>query len=86
VTVLDTLPVTHVGKPFKPSLRAQAAREAIAHALQGMPQITAVRGLVEDGAVVVVVELDPGIDQTSVTTSIRESLDRFALTCRLEPS
>jgi DoxX-like family/AMP-binding enzyme C-terminal domain/AMP-binding enzyme len=37
VTVLDALPVTHVGKPFKPALRAAAAGEAVAHALRGLP-------------------------------------------------
>jgi fatty-acyl-CoA synthase len=82
VTVLDALPVTHVGKPFKPALRAHAAQEAVAHALDGLPQVNAVRGVVEDGAVVVVVELDPSTDQTSV----EEALDRFAITCRLELS
>jgi fatty-acyl-CoA synthase len=84
VTVLDTLPVTHVGKPFKPAMRAQAAREAVAQALRGTPMITGVRGIVEDGAVVIVVDLHQNTDQTSVKTSIREALDRFAITWRLE--
>ena len=38
VTVLDALPVTHVGKPFKPALRAEATREAVAEALRGVPR------------------------------------------------
>ena len=82
VTVLDTLPVTHVGKPFKPALRAEAAREAVTHALRGTPTITDVRGGVEDGAVVIVVVLERSTDQASVT----EALDRFAITWRLELS
>ena len=82
VTVLDTLPVTHVGKPFKPALRAEAAREAVAHALRGTPTITSVRGVVEDGAVVIVVDLDRNTDQASV----KEALNRFAITWRLELS
>ena len=82
VTVLDALPVTHVGKPFKPALRAEAAREAVAEALRDMPAVTGVRGVVEDGAVVVVVGLARGADQTSV----KEALDRFAITWRLELS
>ena len=82
VTVLDTLPVTPVGKPFKPALRAEAAREAVAEALRDMPTVTGVRGVVEDGTVVAVVGLTRGADETSVT----EVLNRFALTWRLELS
>ena len=82
VTVLDALPVTPVGKPFKPALRAEATREAVAEALRDMPTVTGVRGVVEDGTVVAVVGLARGADETSVT----EVLNRFALTWRLELS
>ena len=82
VTVLDTLPVTPVGKPFKPALRAEATREAVAEALRDMPTVTGVRGVVEDGTVVAVVGLTRGADETSVT----EVLNRFAITWRLELS
>ena len=44
VTVLDALPVTLVGKPFKPALRAEATREAVADALRDIPTVTGVRG------------------------------------------
>ena len=43
VTILDALPVTHVGKAFKPALRAVAAGEAVAEALRGVPGVTSVR-------------------------------------------
>jgi fatty-acyl-CoA synthase len=79
VTVLDVLPVTHVGKPFKPALRALAARDAVADALRAVPGVIDVRAVVEDGPVVVV-RLDPDADQTSV----KEVLDRFVLTWRWE--
>ena len=82
VTVLDALPVTLVGKPFKPALRAEATRAAVADALRDLPSVTGVRGAVEDGAVVTVVGLAHGADETSV----REALDRFAITWRLELS
>jgi len=82
VTVLDALPVTLVGKPFKPALRAEAAREAIAEALRGVPTVTGVRGVVEDGTVVAVVGLGRGADETSVT----QILNRFVLTWRVELS
>lgn len=82
VTVLDALPVTLVGKPFKPALRAEATREVVADALRDFPVVASVRGAVEDGAVVVVVGLALGADETSV----RKTLDRFAITWRLELS
>lgn len=82
VTVLATLPVTPVGKPFKPALRAEATRDVIAEALRDLPTVTGVRGVVEDGTVVAVVGLAHGGDETSVT----EVLNRFALTWRLELS
>jgi fatty-acyl-CoA synthase len=82
VTVLDALPVTLVGKHFKPALRAEATREAVADALGDITSVTGVRGAVEDGAVVVVVGLPHGADQTSV----RQAPARFAITWRLELS
>ena len=80
VTVLNTLPVTPVGKPYKPALRAEAAREAVAEALRDLPTVTGVHGVVEDGAVVAVVELTRGANETTVT----DVLNRFALNWRLE--
>jgi fatty-acyl-CoA synthase len=82
VTVLDALPTTLVGKPFKPALRAEATREAVADALRDIPSVSGVRGAVEDGAVVVVVGLALGADETPVRTA----LDRFAIAWRLETS
>jgi fatty-acyl-CoA synthase len=82
VTVLATLPLTPVGKPFKPALRAEAAREAVAEALRDLPAVTGVLGVVEDGTVITIVGLTPGADETSVT----DVLNRFALTWRLELS
>jgi fatty-acyl-CoA synthase len=82
VTVLPTLPVTSVGKPFKPALRAEAARAAIAEALRDLPAVTGVRGAIEDGTVVTVVGLARGADQTTVV----DVLNRFTLTWRLEQS
>jgi acyl-CoA synthetase (AMP-forming)/AMP-acid ligase II len=78
VTVLDALPVTHVGKAFKPALRAVAARDAVTAALRGLPGVTSVEGVVENGAVLVVVGLAHGADETP----IKETLDRFSINWR----
>jgi fatty-acyl-CoA synthase len=82
VTVLDTIPVTPVGKPFKPALRAEATRAAVAEALRHLPGVAGVRGTVEGGAVVAVVQLTHGSDEVRV----KETLDRFAITWQLEKS
>ena len=82
VTVLDALPVTGVGKHFKPALRAQATRDAVADALSDIASVIGIRGAIEDGAVVAVVTLSRGADQTPV----RQALDRFAISWRLELS
>lgn len=82
VTVLDAIPVTLVGKPFKPALRAEATREAVAEALRDVPGVTSVEGVVEGGAVVAVVRLADGADEAAV----KETLDRFAISWRMEKS
>jgi len=80
VTILDALPVTHVGKAFKPTLRAAAAGDAVAEALRGVPGVTSVRGVVEHGAVVAVVGLAHGADDTL----IKETLDHYSISWRTE--
>ena len=54
VTVLDPLPVTAVGKPYKLALRADATRRAVADALAGFPG-TQVDTAIDDGSVVTTV-------------------------------
>jgi fatty-acyl-CoA synthase len=82
VTVLDALPVTDVGKPSKLALRAEALRDAVADALQGIPFVTGVRGVVEGGGAVAVVDVAQGADATPV----EQALDRFAISWRLDLS
>ena len=84
VTVLDAIPVTLVGKPFKPALRAEATQRPSPTLRHGaLPRSPARGGAVEDGAVVsAVVGPAPGADETSV----RDTLNRFAITWRLELS
>ena len=86
VTVLDALPLTLVGKPFKPALRAQATREAVADALRDIPSVTGVRAAVEDGAVVVVVALAHGADQTPVKQSTRPLRDHLQIGTLMNPT
>ncbi|MFJ6393368.1 acyl-CoA synthetase [Streptomyces sp. NPDC091972] len=76
VTVLDTLPVTAVGKPYKLALRADATRRVIREALAGTGEAHAV---VEDGTVVAVVSTSA--DNSVVVKAV---LDRFAVPARVE--
>jgi fatty-acyl-CoA synthase len=81
VTIVDALPVTSVGKPFKPALRARATQEAIAAALAGLTQVTGVTALVDGGgAVKVVIGLAEGAEETPV----KQILDRFAVPWRFD--
>jgi fatty-acyl-CoA synthase len=77
---VDAIPVTAMGKQFKPALAADAAVRAVADALDaaGLPEgrVTAAH---EDGRLVVTVTgADPG--------RVREALAGFALTVRSRPS
>lgn len=75
VTVIDALPVTDVGKPYKLALRADAARRAVEAALADVAGVLGVEGRVEDGGVGVVVTTGPDTDAVAV----RARLDEFAL-------
>jgi fatty-acyl-CoA synthase len=75
VTIIDALPVTAVGKPYKPGLRADAARAAIEEALEGAAGVEGVGAAVDDGAVVITVTVDSDADAEAIAAT----LDRYAL-------
>jgi fatty-acyl-CoA synthase len=79
VTVLDALPVTDVGKPYKPALRAEATRHELETALAGTAEVVAVRCVVESGGVVAEIEVGDGLDEPGV----KEILGRYAIQWRL---
>ena len=80
VTVIDALPVTAVGKPYKLALRADAARCVAEQALADIPNIGFVDGLVEGGTVLIAVTALPGCDPARV----KATLDRYPVAWRLE--
>ncbi|HVK29097.1 MAG TPA: acyl-CoA synthetase [Nocardioides sp.] len=75
VTIVDALPVTDVGKPYKLALRADAARRAVEEALADFAGVTDVEGLVADGSVRIMVTVEADADAAAV----RIRLDEFAL-------
>ena len=80
VTVLDTLPVTDVGKPYKLPLRADATRRAVTDTLAGLGDGIEVDVVIEDGSVTAVVTAAAGTDQAAV----KAALDRYAIRWTLE--
>jgi fatty-acyl-CoA synthase len=79
VTVLDALPVTAVGKPYKLALRADATRRAFADALSGLCEDVAIATEIVDGSVVATVEVGPDDDLTAVNAV----LDQYAVASRV---
>ncbi|MFF0496583.1 acyl-CoA synthetase [Nocardia aobensis] len=64
VVVLDALPVTDVGKPYKLGLRADATRREIRDALSEVTGVTSVAAVIEDGSIITTVELESDADRT----------------------
>ncbi|SDL27459.1 AMP-binding enzyme C-terminal domain-containing protein [Lentzea albidocapillata subsp. violacea] len=70
VTVMDALPVTAVGKPYKLDLRADATRRAIADALRETAPDSTVDTRIDDGSVVVTVTVPADSDQAAVKAAL----------------
>jgi fatty-acyl-CoA synthase len=79
VTILDGLPVTDVGKPYKLALRADATRravtDALAESLGGAGAGIEVTAAIDDGSVTAAVVVPPGTDPAAV----KAALDRYAI-------
>jgi fatty-acyl-CoA synthase len=80
VTIIDALPVTAVGKPYKLPLRADAAQAVATDALADHLGIESIAAAVEDGSPVVTVTLGPSADRSA----IEHTLGRYPMTTRLE--
>ena len=77
---MTAIPVTEVGKPFKPALAADAAVRAITEALTaaGLPDARATAAHEDGRLVLTVTGADPG--------RVRDAVAGFALTIRCGPS
>jgi fatty-acyl-CoA synthase len=85
VTVLDPLPVTPVGKPYKLALRADATRRAVADALAGFPG-TQVDTVIDDGSVVTTVTAADDTDAAAVAAVLNQYALRWHLSVRATDS
>ena len=78
VTVLDALPVTAIGKPYKVPLRADAARQVFTDVLAEYPGVT-VDADIDNGAPALTVTLaDP-----TQRNNVEHELSRYAVTYRV---
>jgi fatty-acyl-CoA synthase len=71
VVVLDALPLTSVGKPYKVRLRADATRRAVTEALSALPGRVDVDAVEQDGAVVVSLSAH-GVDRAAVERALAD--------------
>lgn len=82
VTVLEALPLTAVGKPHKPTLRADAVRRVLVDVLAGEPGVESVATTADKGVIDAVIELGEAADETKIA----EILDRYPLSWRVTRS
>jgi fatty-acyl-CoA synthase len=80
VSIVEALPVTAVGKPFKLGLRANAAQHAIEEALEDVVGVRAVEARVDDGSIIVTVTAGPEADAAAIDAT----LGRYALAWELK--
>lgn len=78
VTMLDALPVTAVGKPYKFGLRADATRRAITDALAAIPGAE-IDTRIEDGSVVTTVTIPAALDEAAIKTALSAYAVRWHL-------
>jgi len=71
VTIIDAIPVTDVGKPYKVALRATAAEHALTEALADEPGVVRIVGQLSAGQPTVVLTLGPGADRAAVERLVK---------------
>lgn len=70
VDVLDALPVTAVGKPYKLGLRAEATQQELSRALRDVDGVSGVEAVIGDGGVVAVVVARSSVDETALKEAL----------------
>lgn len=81
VTVIDAIPTTDVGKPYKVALRATAAQHALADALADQSAGLRVVGQVIAGVPTVVITLGSAADRATVERTVKS----FAVNYEIHP-
>ncbi len=86
VRVIETMPLTAVGKIFKPDLRMDAIRQCVRRIVANRPESSGVGVEVRDsgGAVTVVLAASDASAENALE-SLRRELERYALRIEIEP-
>ena len=79
VVVMDALPLTDVGKPYKLALRALVTRDAVTAELADLTGVTSIDARIEDGSVVAYIE----VAETHVAAEVETRLGQYAMTTRV---
>ena len=79
VTVIDAIPMTDVGKPFKVPLRATAAEHAVTDALVDQPGVLRIAGHVNAGVPVVAITLAPAADRAAVERMVKSFAVKYSI-------
>jgi fatty-acyl-CoA synthase len=82
VRVLDALPVTAVGKPYKLPLRADATHRVLTDALDGIGDVEEIRADAGSGTVTVTVTLRAQAP-AATTAEVERRVSSFAVPCRI---
>lgn len=82
VRVLDALPVTAVGKPYKLPLRADAARRVLTDVLADLDHVEGVSAEADSGSVTVTVTLRPSTP-AGTRAEVERRVAGFAVPCRI---
>ncbi|MFF4560286.1 AMP-binding protein [Streptomyces sp. NPDC001435] len=82
VRVLDALPVTAVGKPYKLALRADATRRVLTEVLADIEDVTEVSADAESGTVTATVTLRAPAG-AGVMAEVERRVGHFAVPCRI---
>jgi len=84
VSIVESLPLTAVGKPYKLPLRAEASRAALGPAVRDVPGVARLDAEVEDGTIVAVVHLEPAVDPGTVDADLEAVLGQYAVAWRVD--
>ncbi|MFG3289091.1 hypothetical protein ACGF3G_09840 [Streptomyces sp. NPDC048179] len=82
VRVLDALPLTPIGKPYKLPLRADATRRVLTAALGGLDGVEGVGAEAESGSVTATVTLSASAS-ADITAEVERRVGEFAVPCRI---
>ena len=72
VEIVDEIPLTAVGKPYKPELRRRAAEQAARDALAGTPVAARIRAVLGDGGVEI------QVPHSAADAEVRNTLARYS--------